>query len=161
MHERLYDRDTGLVRFGARDYDPSVGRWTAKDPIRYSGGEPNLYGYVVGDPVNLVDWTGMAPALDSCSAHRELCMDPEGYERAAMAAAKTATAWAAATAVAAACTGLYREPPKNDVCILESSVALSFVLRSCVYDCGPYGRHPQKEYLWCPGKIKNPYRPYR
>jgi uncharacterized protein RhaS with RHS repeats len=29
----LYDRDTGLVRFGARDYDPETGRWTAKDPI--------------------------------------------------------------------------------------------------------------------------------
>jgi RHS repeat-associated protein len=28
----LYDADTGLVRFGARDYDPAVGRWTAKDP---------------------------------------------------------------------------------------------------------------------------------
>jgi RHS repeat-associated protein len=28
----IYDRDTGLVRFGARDYDPSVGRWTTKDP---------------------------------------------------------------------------------------------------------------------------------
>ncbi len=29
----LYDPQTGLVRFGARDYDPEVGRWTAKDPI--------------------------------------------------------------------------------------------------------------------------------
>jgi RHS repeat-associated protein len=29
----LYDPDTGLVRFGARDYDAETGRWTAKDPI--------------------------------------------------------------------------------------------------------------------------------
>jgi len=29
----IYDRDTGLVRHGARDYDPETGRWTAKDPI--------------------------------------------------------------------------------------------------------------------------------
>jgi len=34
----IWDRDTELVRFGARDYDPAVGRWTAKDPIRFEGG---------------------------------------------------------------------------------------------------------------------------
>jgi len=51
----VYDRDTRLVRFGARDYDPEVGRWTAKDPIRFGGGDANLYGYVVGDPVNALD----------------------------------------------------------------------------------------------------------
>ena len=27
-----------LVRFGARDYDPETGRWTAKDPILFDGG---------------------------------------------------------------------------------------------------------------------------
>jgi RHS repeat-associated protein len=27
----LYDSATGLVRFGARNYDPAIGRWTAKD----------------------------------------------------------------------------------------------------------------------------------
>lgn len=31
----LYDSDTGLIRFGARDYDPRTGRWTAKDPILF------------------------------------------------------------------------------------------------------------------------------
>ena len=40
----LYDADTGLTRFGARDYDPVVGRWTSKDPARFSGGW-NLYAY--------------------------------------------------------------------------------------------------------------------
>lgn len=33
----LYDPDTGLVRFGARDYDAVTGRWTAKDPILFRG----------------------------------------------------------------------------------------------------------------------------
>jgi RHS repeat-associated protein len=51
----LYDHATGLVRFGARDYDAEVGRWTAKDPIRFAGGDENIYAYVGGDPVNLVD----------------------------------------------------------------------------------------------------------
>jgi RHS repeat-associated protein len=57
----LYDPDTGLVRFGARDYDPEVGRWTAKDPVRFEGGV-NLYEYGASDPVNRVDPTGRNPA---------------------------------------------------------------------------------------------------
>jgi RHS repeat-associated protein len=60
----LYDPDTQLVRFGARDYDPETGRWTAKDPIGFAGGDTNLYGYVVSDPVNSMDATGtFAPAI--------------------------------------------------------------------------------------------------
>ncbi|MBU1188529.1 MAG: hypothetical protein KKC01_05810 [Gammaproteobacteria bacterium] len=55
----LYDHDTGLVRFGARDYDPETGRWTAKDPIRFAGGDTNLYAYVLNDPVNLIDPLGL------------------------------------------------------------------------------------------------------
>jgi RHS repeat-associated protein len=54
----LYDRDTGLVRFGARDYDAGTGRWTAKDPIGFGGGDTNLYGYVLGDPINWIDLLG-------------------------------------------------------------------------------------------------------
>jgi len=55
----LYDANTGLVRFGARDYDPETGRWTAKDPIGFAGGDANLYGYVGGDAVNWTDWEGL------------------------------------------------------------------------------------------------------
>jgi RHS repeat-associated protein len=51
----LHDRDTGLVRFGFRDYDPEVGRWTAKDPIGFAGGDTDLYGYVQGNPINFID----------------------------------------------------------------------------------------------------------
>jgi RHS repeat-associated protein len=51
----LHDLHTGLVRFGARDYNPAVGRWTAKDPILFSGRDTNLYGYALNDPVNAVD----------------------------------------------------------------------------------------------------------
>jgi RHS repeat-associated protein len=54
-----YDaRSRSRVRFGARDYDPYTGRWTARDPILFDGGDPNLYAYVGSDPVNLVDPTG-------------------------------------------------------------------------------------------------------
>ncbi|MGM0557011.1 MAG: RHS repeat-associated core domain-containing protein [Myxococcota bacterium] len=55
----LYDPATELVRFGARDYDPHTGRWTASDPIGFAGGDGNLYAYVGGDPVNLVDPSGL------------------------------------------------------------------------------------------------------
>ena len=55
----LYDRDTGLVRFGARDYDPYVGRWTVKDPIGFGGGDTSLFNYVGGDPVSRIDPFGL------------------------------------------------------------------------------------------------------
>ncbi len=57
----LYDTETKLVRFGARDYDAETGRWTTKDPIGFGGGDANLYGYVQNDPVNQTDALGMAP----------------------------------------------------------------------------------------------------
>ena len=56
----LYDPATGLVRFGARDYDPAIGRWTSKDPIGLRGGT-NVYGYVAADPTNLTDESGLDP----------------------------------------------------------------------------------------------------
>ena len=55
----LHDKDTNLVHFGYRDYDSQRGKWTAKDPIGFSGGDTNLYGYVLGDPVNFVDPEGL------------------------------------------------------------------------------------------------------
>ena len=59
----LYDQDTKLCRFGARDYDASTGRWTAKDPILFAGGDANLYGYVFNDPINLIDPSGLNAAM--------------------------------------------------------------------------------------------------
>ncbi len=59
----LHDKDTNLVHFGYREYDPHTGKWTAKDPIDFSGGDSNLYGYVLQDPVNLVDPEGLNPLI--------------------------------------------------------------------------------------------------
>jgi RHS repeat-associated protein len=55
----LYDPDTGLVRFGARDYDPAVGKWTSRDPILFDGGSSNLRAYAGNDPVNHADPLGL------------------------------------------------------------------------------------------------------
>jgi RHS repeat-associated protein len=54
----LRDRDTGLTRFGARDYDSVVGRWTSKDPLRFKGHSLDLYSYCNGDPLNNQDPDG-------------------------------------------------------------------------------------------------------
>jgi RHS repeat-associated protein len=54
----LWDADTGLVRFGARDYSPEMGRWASKDPIGFAGGDSNLFQYALGDPINFLDPRG-------------------------------------------------------------------------------------------------------
>src|SRR2546430_4128482 len=62
----LYDPATGLTRFGARDYDPFAGRWTAKDPLLFEAGDPNLYVYAFNDPVTFADPTGLCEDPTSC-----------------------------------------------------------------------------------------------
>jgi RHS repeat-associated protein len=54
----LYDSQTKLVRFGARDYDPETGRWTSKDPIGFGGG-CNTYSYCLADPISFGDAFGL------------------------------------------------------------------------------------------------------
>jgi RHS repeat-associated protein len=56
----LQDRDTGLIHFGARWYDPEVGRWISKEPLGFEGAM-NFYSYCDGDPVNKIDVTGLKP----------------------------------------------------------------------------------------------------
>lgn len=80
---------TELVRFGARDYDPWTGRWTAKDPIRFDGGTANLYEYSGSVPHSHTDPTGLV-ATDS-RTHALL--------QATWSAAKTGN-WARAQALA-------------------------------------------------------------
>jgi RHS repeat-associated protein len=107
----LYEPDTGLVRFGARDYDASVGRWTNKDPTLFDGGSMNVYGYVLNDPIDEFDEDGTsirgcAQALakllpliwkvNEKMAENALCPDP-GHTK-AIAGYKNALASALATA---------------------------------------------------------------
>ncbi|MFN5579297.1 MAG: RHS repeat domain-containing protein, partial [Akkermansiaceae bacterium] len=48
---------SGLVLTWVRAYDAEVGRWLSADPLGEAGGI-NLYGYVGGNPINLIDPTG-------------------------------------------------------------------------------------------------------
>ena len=58
-----YDPDTGLTRFGARDYDPASGRFTAKDRVLFPDGATNLYLYTNNNPINFIDINGREPSL--------------------------------------------------------------------------------------------------
>jgi len=60
----VYDRDTGLVRFGARDYDSGLGRWLAKDKLLFAARSGNFFSYANGDPVSLFDPTGFSRSSD-------------------------------------------------------------------------------------------------
>jgi RHS repeat-associated protein len=55
----LYDTDTLMARFGARDYDSRLGRWTTKDRLRVGATDANLYRYARGEPANHRDSTGL------------------------------------------------------------------------------------------------------
>ncbi|MCC6903347.1 MAG: RHS domain-containing protein, partial [Polyangiaceae bacterium] len=85
------DHETGLTRFGARDYDPVVGRWTAKDPIGFEGDGPNVYLYALLDPVNARDAAGRKATLTDVFA----C-----YACSAVSGAAIGACFAAATAAA-------------------------------------------------------------
>lgn len=55
----LPDRYTGFVRFGYRDYNPAVDRFSARDPLGDTGGDHDLWEYCVDDPVNANDPLGL------------------------------------------------------------------------------------------------------
>lgn len=61
------DNETGYVYFGRRYYDSKLGRWITPDPIGYEGG-PNLYAYVLNNPLASVDLYGLSAESISSSA---------------------------------------------------------------------------------------------
>ena len=72
----LRDRFTGLVRFLHRDYDPTVGRFTAPDPLGDTGGDHDLYDYCVDEPVGRVDPEGLKEEGAGAQASRESSGEP-------------------------------------------------------------------------------------
>ena len=62
----------------AEHYDASIGRWLSKDPILFAGGDTNLYGYVLQNPIKGIDPTGLYnhPADDGATLHPSLRDEP-------------------------------------------------------------------------------------
>jgi RHS repeat-associated protein len=53
------DDGTGLYYYRARYYSSDLKRFTAEDPIGFSGGQSNLYAYVGGSPTGNTDSSGL------------------------------------------------------------------------------------------------------
>ena len=60
--------------YRARYYDPAIGRFISEDPFRFKGGR-NFYEYVLNNPVNLRDPSGLIPWGDcfKCIYYGAVC----------------------------------------------------------------------------------------
>jgi hypothetical protein len=141
----------GEVTHGVRDYDVSVGRWTAKDPIRFGGGI-NLFLYANGDPVNFFDPNG------------ELVITTTVIVVAAVATVATAVVIGAIVNANAdnitdiagdiMCRDSDDAPPNGCVPSGRQARPWDADCDVCVYDCPGYGApvtFPQEKGLPCMG----------
>ncbi len=69
------DEFTGLYYFGARYYAPWIGRWMSADPKRENEDGLNLYAYVRGNPVTMVDPNGEQAELTYNTVYLEKLVD--------------------------------------------------------------------------------------
>lgn len=56
------DVETGLYYYGARYYNPQLSIWLSVDPLAEKFPNWNPYNYVMQNPINLIDPTGMSPS---------------------------------------------------------------------------------------------------
>ena len=59
-----YDKETGLYYLINRYYDPSLGRFTQRDPTKDGS---NWYIYCYNDPINLLDALGLKPTKEAAA----------------------------------------------------------------------------------------------
>lgn len=136
----IVDSDTGLVRFGARDYDASIGRWVSKDPIRFDAAGTNLYAYALNDPVNVVDRDGRNPLV-----LLGLCAFGGCEAVAAAAAAAAATTVAAIACIASGTCGKVADKIADkidDICTPRTPTPPDDCAQKCLPYMGPGGAYP-------------------
>jgi RHS repeat-associated protein len=63
------DPETGLVYFGRRYYDPTLGKWLTQDPLGLKAG-PNLYAYVLNCPMTMFDLYGLREGTERAICNR-------------------------------------------------------------------------------------------
>ena len=68
------DDGTGLYYYRARYYHPGLQRFVSQDPIGFAGRDATLYGYVLNNPINLVDPLGLYGTND-CSYYDQRCRE--------------------------------------------------------------------------------------
>src|SRR5439155_26556119 len=105
----IYDPDTGLVHFGARDYDAQTGRWTSKEPVK-TAGVINPYEYAGSDPINGSDVDGLADVapVDTRAILDSICgPDSEGTVHC------TTTTTVTTTETIVAAQGTSTDPPSD------------------------------------------------
>jgi RHS repeat-associated protein len=93
---RYTDSESGLVYFGYRYFNPSMGNWLSRDPMEEEGGL-SLYNFVNNNPINVVDRLGLDGLVvaGGTSVH-----DPDGHDQ---------SAWNFLTAAARRATALVKE----------------------------------------------------
>jgi len=84
---------TGLIYFGRRYYDPTLGRWLTCDPRGFDDG-PNLYAYVHNNPLTHFDEYGLFDDYWDMTADEAATYDREAYAKGAIQAAGQSYAFA-------------------------------------------------------------------
>lgn len=143
---------------GREIYDAEVGRWTAKDPILFDGGDTNLYGYVINNPANFIDPSGevLPLAFNICLASPWCAMAMEAAASWALGQIIEGVEWFYLQAKGGKqnIVPIWAEGEKP----LEGESGKDFAKRLCDqrYGKGNYSTGGGSEYSWLKKSIDNP-----